>query len=169
MVSSKAFNNTYCANENIELGFIVNLETLRQALKTLHIHGRRWWLASDPVDAIDDGYVVIGHGDEGCIDRLNTVSFRVPVLTRQTPYGGNGRILVLFDASSIAADQPGFYLADGLIEQDFLEDFQCFFGPVKDALIQRMQTGASTPLPSGRNADVLSSGTHEGEYGTVED
>lgn len=169
MAIIQSFKNAHCANDNIEIGFVVNLETLREALKTLNIRGRRWWLASDPADAIDDGYVVIGHGDKNCTDRLNTVSFRVPVLTRQTPYGGTGRILLLFDASVIAADQPGFYLADGLIEQDFLEDFQCFFRPLKDALIQRMQTGASTSLPSGRNADLLSSGTHEDEYGNVQD
>jgi hypothetical protein len=161
MANFQAFRNNYCTNENIELGFVVNLETLREALKTLNIRGRRWWFASDPDDAIDDGYVVIGYGDEGCIDRLNTVSFRLPVLTRQTPYSGTGRILVLFDASSITADQPGFYLADGLIEQDFLEDFQSFFGPVKEALIKRMQFGSPILPPSDDNQGRSRSRTRE--------
>ena len=34
--------------DSIELGFVVNLETLREVLKGLSVNGRRWWIASDP-------------------------------------------------------------------------------------------------------------------------
>jgi hypothetical protein len=37
--------------EEVELGFVANLETLREVLKELSINGRRWWVASDPTDA----------------------------------------------------------------------------------------------------------------------
>jgi hypothetical protein len=39
--------------DEIGLGFVVNLETLREVLKSLSVRGRRWWIASDPADAID--------------------------------------------------------------------------------------------------------------------
>jgi hypothetical protein len=40
----------------VELGLVVNLKTLREALKGLTINGRRWWwIASDPYDAAARG------------------------------------------------------------------------------------------------------------------
>jgi hypothetical protein len=40
----------------VELGFVVDLRTLRETLKVLNIAGRRWWLSSDPQDAAETGY-----------------------------------------------------------------------------------------------------------------
>jgi hypothetical protein len=35
--------------DNVELGFAINLGTLREVLKGLSMNGRRWWIASDPM------------------------------------------------------------------------------------------------------------------------
>jgi hypothetical protein len=34
--------------DEVDLGFVVNLETLRGVLKSMSVNGRKWWIASDP-------------------------------------------------------------------------------------------------------------------------
>jgi hypothetical protein len=92
--------------EEVDLGFVVDLETLREVLKSMSVDGRRWWIASDPIDAIDSHTLTIGHGDPGCQDRLNTLYFRVPVLNDQTPIAGNEKLVLMFDSSVVWAEQP---------------------------------------------------------------
>src|ERR1035438_3955124 len=61
------------------IGLVVSLAMLREVLKGMNVDGRRWWISSDPHDAADAGYLTIAHGTKGCVDRLNTLHFRVPV------------------------------------------------------------------------------------------
>ncbi len=124
----------------VELGLVVNLKTLREVLKVLSIGGKRWWIASDPQDVVEDGAIFIGYGDPHCTDRLNTVTFRVPVLNHETPRGGTDRIVVLLDPSTSSSRNPGCYIEDGRVMQDPLEDFFCFYYPIKRALIALLQT-----------------------------
>ena len=121
----------------LELGFVVSLGTLREVLRDLNIHGRRWWLASDPEDAVEIGYVILGHGCEGCVDRLNTLHFRIPEV------GNDGskktdRVILMLDSSTASAEEPGYYLLDGRITEDPVEDFFNFYGPIEQALIARL-------------------------------
>jgi hypothetical protein len=129
----------YVDCDGLELGFVVNIKTLREALKELSINGRRWWIASDPYDAAARGYVSIGYGDPQCEDRLNTVYFRFPIVGDVTPKGSTDRLLLLIDPSACMPEAPGFYLEDGRLVQDSLEDFLCFYPPLKRALIARLQ------------------------------
>jgi len=39
----------------LELGFVVSLGVLREVLRGLSLNGRRWWIASDPHDAAEEG------------------------------------------------------------------------------------------------------------------
>jgi hypothetical protein len=123
----------------VELGFVVNLKTLREALKELNINGRRWWIASDPYDAAARGYISIGHGDPRCEDRLNTVHFRFPIVGDVTPKISADNVVLLIDPSICTSEAPGFYLENGRVVQDALEDFLCFYPPLKRALITRLQ------------------------------
>jgi hypothetical protein len=125
----------------VELGLVVNLETLREVFKGLSVGGKRWWIASDPQDAVENGAIFIGHGDARCTDRLNTLTFRVPVLNDETPTGGTDRIVVLFDPCTSFSQEPGCYIENGRVMQDPLEDFFCFYHPIKRALIARLQAG----------------------------
>jgi hypothetical protein len=129
--------------DQVELGLVVNLTILREVLKSLSIDGRRWWLASDPQDALTTGSITIGHGDPRCTDRLNTLYFRIPVLGNETPRGGTGGLVLLFDPSTSAAAEPGYYIEDGRVVQDSLEDFHRFHGPIMRGLIARLQAGVS--------------------------
>lgn len=140
MINFDAFADAYYAPPTVELGFLVNLKVLRGVLKSLSVSGRRWWIASDPADAVSRGDLTIGHGDENCVDRLNTLSFRVPVMNRDAPWGGTDHILLLIDDSSIVLEQAGFYVEDGVVEKDELEDLRSFFGPLKSALIRAAQS-----------------------------
>jgi hypothetical protein len=124
----------------VELGLIVNLKTLREVLKGVSIGGKRWWVASDPHDAPARGYVSIGYGDPQCEDRLNTVYFRFPILGDVTPKSSTDRLVLLIDPSTCVPESPGFYLQDGRVMQDSLEDFLCFYPPLKSALIARLQS-----------------------------
>lgn len=123
----------------VELGLLVNLKTLRGILKGLSIDGRRWWVASDPQDAFESGSIMIGHGDPHCEDRLNTLYFRIPVISEEIPWAGTDRLVLLLDPSYVTAEEPGLYIDNCRITQDWLADFVCFFGPIKRALIARMQ------------------------------
>ena len=119
----------------IELGFVVSLKTLRELLKGLSVGARRWWIASDPADALESHYVTIGHGDPGCIDRLNTLYYKVPVLNDESPMVGAERLILLLDPSVISAEQPGLYIEDGRVLRDEFADIECFFQPIRWALI----------------------------------
>jgi hypothetical protein len=125
----------------VELGLVINLKTLREVLKGLSIGGKRWWIASDPQDAVDDGAIFIGHGDSRCVDRLNTLTFRIPILNNETPRGGTDRIVALLDPSTLSSKEPGHYIENGRVTQDLMEDFFCFYYPIKRALIARLQAG----------------------------
>ena len=105
----------------------------------MSIGGRRWWIASDPQDATETGSITIGHGDPHCEDRLNTLYFRFPVVSNGVPKAGMDRLVLLLHPSYVTSEEPSLYIEDGRITQDCLADFVCFFGPIKKALIARMQ------------------------------
>jgi hypothetical protein len=87
--------------DEVDLGFVVNLETLRDVLKAMSVNGRRWWIASDPSDAIATHTVTIGHGDPGCVDRLNTLYFRVPVLNEELTMAGTDKLTLMLAISIV--------------------------------------------------------------------
>jgi hypothetical protein len=124
--------------DGVDLGFVVNLATLREVLKSFSIHGRRWWIASDPPDALETRTVTIGHGDAGCVDRLNTLYFQIPILNQDEPMAGTDRLVLLFDSSVISAEQAGFYVEKGRVLRDHLADLESFFDPIEQALVARL-------------------------------
>jgi hypothetical protein len=124
----------------VDLGFVVNLETLRELLKAMSVDGRTWWIASDPSDAIDTHTVTIGHGDPGCEDRLNTLYYRVPVLNEEMPMAGTDKLTLMLDSSVVSAEQPGIYFEDGRVFKDSVEDLQSFFDPIQRALMAKLQS-----------------------------
>jgi hypothetical protein len=126
--------------DEVDLGFVVNLETLREVLKSMSINGRRWWIASDPGDAIDTHTVTIGHGDPGCEDRLNTLYYRVPVLNDDMPMAGTDKLVLMLDSSVVSAEQPGIYFEDGRVFKDSVEDIQSFHDPIQRALMAKLQS-----------------------------
>jgi hypothetical protein len=119
----------------IELAVVVSLETLRGVLRNLSINGRRWWIASDPTDALESGFLTIGHGDPGCLERLNTLYYRVPILNVEKPYAGSEKLVLLLDSSVVLSEQPGLYLENGRLSEDGFTDLECFFWPIKRGLI----------------------------------
>lgn len=126
--------------DSIELGFVVNLETLREVLKSMSVNGRKWWIASDPGDAIGTHTVTIGHGDPGCDDRLNTLYYRVPVLNEEMPMAGTEKIVLMFDSSIVWAEQPGLYFEGGRVFEDSFADLQSFYDPIQRALLAKLQS-----------------------------
>lgn len=127
--------------EDVELGFIVNLQVLKEVLRTLSTDGKRFWVASDPQDAEDGGYLTIGHGDPRCKDRLNTLYFRIPVVTCEIPQYQRARVVLLFDENHITAESPGFYDNDGILSQSDFRDFRLFFDPIRAGLVARLGAG----------------------------
>jgi hypothetical protein len=126
--------------DEVDLGFVVNLETLREVLKSMSVNGRKWWIASDPIDAIDAHTVTIGHGDPGCEDRLNTLYYRVPVLNEEMPMAGTDKLTLMLDSSVVSAEQPGIYIEDGRVFKDSVVDLQSFYDPIQRALLKRLQS-----------------------------
>jgi hypothetical protein len=101
--------------DQVELGLIVNLTTLREMLKSLSINGKRWWIASDPHDSLTTRSITIGHGDSRCIDRLSTLYFLIPVLGDEAPRRGTDGIVLLFDPNTSVVAEPGCYIEDGRV------------------------------------------------------
>ena len=128
-----------CADmSEVEMGFVVSLGVLREVLRGLNIRGRRWWISSDPHDAAEDGYISVAHGTVGAYDRLNTLHFRVPVIgNERTKF--TDRLILMFDPSTTTAVEPGYYLHDGRILEDPVEDLASFYEPIEGALIARLQ------------------------------
>jgi hypothetical protein len=129
--------------DGVELGFVVSLETLREVLKSMSVNGRKWWITSDPSDAIDTQTVTIGHGDPGCDDRLNTLYFQVPVLNERTPMAGTDKLTLMFDWTVVSPEQPGFYVEDGRIFNDSVEDLKSFYDPIQRALLAKLQSSSA--------------------------
>lgn len=125
--------------EDIDLGVVVNIETLRRVLRDLSVDGRRWWIASDPSDALESGFLTIGHGDPGCIDRLNTLYYRLPVLNEEKPVAGFEKLVLVLDSSVIVPEQPGLYIEDGRLMKDEFADIEGFFMPIKRALAEMLR------------------------------
>jgi hypothetical protein len=127
--------------ENVDLGFVVNLQILKEVLKGLSVDGKKWWIARDPEDAAEGGYLTIAHGYPGCDDRLNTTYFQIPVISSVVPLYHRARLILLFDASYVKAETPGYYMEGGGIVRAPIEDFTAFFCPIHDALVARIRTG----------------------------
>jgi hypothetical protein len=124
----------------IDLGFVINLETLREVLKSMSIDGRTWWIASDPEDALVTHSVTIGHGDAGCEDRLNTLYYRVPLLNEEMPMAGVGKLVLMLDSSVVCPEQPGLYREGDLVFKDSLADLESFYDPLQRALIAKLRS-----------------------------
>jgi hypothetical protein len=125
--------------DEVDLGFVVSLETLREVLKSMRLNGRKWWIASDPADALESHTVTVGHGDPDCHDRLNTLYFRVPVINEDEPMAGTGKLILLFDCSVISAEQAGLYIGEGRVMKDEIADLESFFDPIQRALIAKLR------------------------------
>jgi len=123
----------------LELGIVTSLCTLREVLKKMSIDGKRWWIASDPLDAVENGFLTIGHGDPGCFDRLNTLHFRVPVIGSDFPPERTDRIVLLIEPTTAAGEASGFYLENSQMPEDPVEDFYEFYAPLERALVARLQ------------------------------
>ena len=123
----------------VEVGFVVSLPVLREVLTSLSINGRRWWIASDPIDAITNRFLTLGHGDPHCQDRLNTLYYRIPVLHAEIPRAGAGNLVVLLESSLVVPEQPGLYRENGRVVEDEIEDIQCFLFPILRALAARFE------------------------------
>jgi len=123
--------------DDVDLGFAVNITVLREVLASLTMQGRRWWIASDPADAVRNGWLTIGHGDKRCEDRLNTLYYRVPVLSGDEPGGRTERLVVLLESSVVSPEQPGLYIEKGRVVEDEIEDILCFLLPILRAMAAR--------------------------------
>ena len=91
----------------IEIALVVSIGALRRILRNLHVNGRHWWIASDPEDARETGWISVGWGDQHCTDVLNTQYFRLPILDSAQD-GTPDKLLVLFDASVIVSEDRRF-------------------------------------------------------------
>jgi hypothetical protein len=125
--------------EGVDVGLVVTIGTLRTILRSLNVNGKRWWIASDPHDALETDWITLGHGDQLCTDRLNTVFFRVPVLDA-VPGGSTDRVHLLLDASVIEPVAPGYYLEPGRFVLDCAGDFENFFRPLKQGLLALLES-----------------------------
>jgi len=125
--------------DELDIGFAVNLHTLRDILRGLSLGGKRWFIACDPRQALETHVLTIAHGDRDCIDRLNTLYFDVPVLNAFKPTTGIDRQILLLDSSVISAVDAGLYLENGRVVEDPFADLECFYQPIRKALIDRLR------------------------------
>jgi hypothetical protein len=137
---------------DVELDFVANLKTLRRVFSTLSKNGRRWWIASDPRDAIQMGGILGGHGDPLCRDRLNSVLFNLPVLNDEIPRAGVDSLVFLLDPTTISTTNPGYYLECGRVEQESIADFKAFYQPIRAARVDVPFVDRRNGFPTGVGA-----------------
>jgi len=123
---------------DVEIGFVVNLRTLKEVLQTLKVEGRRWWLACDPEDAIHQRFVEIGYGYPGCDDRLNAVIYRFPVLDGYLPKYRRPDLIVGIDRALADLSYSRPSKGEVMDSVSYMEEFSEFFAPLRGALIARM-------------------------------
>jgi len=121
--------------DDVELAVAVNIETLRQVLRTLSGNGRRWWIACEPAYCLESGCVTLGYGDPGCLDRLNTVYYKLPILNKEPPLGGPDKLVVLLDSSVVVPEQRGLYREGNRVLEDEIADMEDFFAPIARAFV----------------------------------
>ena len=121
---------------DIEVALVVSIGALRRVLRTLHVQGREWWIASDPADAKEIGSISLGWGNRHCTDAANVGHFRIPILDCVQD-NDPGKLLLLFDASCIESEERRFRSTLG----SSVGDFEEFFAPVKAALVARLDSG----------------------------
>ena len=117
----------------------MSLGALREVLKRLSIDGKRWWIACDPTDALETNVITIAHGQRSCIDRLNALYFDVPILNDRKPGASMDRLVLLLDSSVISSVGPGLYMENGRVLEDPFTDLECFYQPIRKALIAMLQ------------------------------
>jgi hypothetical protein len=121
--------------DDVDIAVVVNVEILRQVLRKLSTNGKKWWIACEPAYVLERGFVTIGYGDPGCVDRLNTIYYKAPILNEDPPLGGPDKLVVLLDSSVIVAEQCGLYCGGGRVLQDEMADFEDFFTPIARAMV----------------------------------
>jgi hypothetical protein len=121
--------------DDVDLAIVVKVEILREVLRKMSVNGRRWWIACEPEYALEKGYITIGYGDPNCLDRLNTVLYRIPTLNTDRPLGGPDQLVVLLDSSVVTPEQPGLYRDGDNVVEDEIADIEDFFIPIRRALV----------------------------------
>jgi hypothetical protein len=122
--------------DDVDLAVVVNVEILRQVLKKLSKNGKKWWIACEPAYTLESGFVTVGYGDPGCVDRLNTVYYKLPILNEDPPVGGSDKLVVLLDSSVVVPEQRGLYREGDRVLEDEISDFEDFFTPIERAMAQ---------------------------------
>ena len=84
---------------------------------------------------LESGFLTIGYGDPGCVDRLNTVYYKLPILNEDPPLGGPDKQVVLVDSSVVVAEQCGLYREGDRVLQDEIADIEDFFTPIARAMV----------------------------------
>ena len=121
--------------DDVEIAVVVNVEILRQVLQKLSRNGKKWWIACEPGYALESGFVAIGYGDPGCVDRLNTIYYKVPILNEDPPLGGPDKLVVLLDSSVVVPEQRGLYREGDRVLEDEIADFEDFFMPIARGMV----------------------------------
>jgi hypothetical protein len=121
--------------DDIEIALVVNVEILRQVLKKLSSNGKRWWIACEPAYVLENGFLTVGYGDPGCVDRLNTVYYKLPLLNDDPPLGGPDKLVVVLDSSVVVPEQRGLYREGNRVLEDEIADIEDFFLPITRALV----------------------------------
>lgn len=126
----------------VDIALLVSTKTFRHVLNELRGNGNRWWLASDPADAGENGYILVGFGEPLCTDRLNAAFFRIPVLDGGSAGLADGVYLVIAPAL-IEQLENGCCQQRGCHGRSCVGEFEEFYFPIKDALA-RLQAAGDT-------------------------
>jgi hypothetical protein len=124
--------------DGTSVGLVVELNVLRGVITTLNIGGKHWWLVTNPTHAAARGSVTIAHGYEDCYDRFNTLYFETPVVSRDETSWDDPRIFVLIKRSEWKSTEPQLRLKSHWSMRDCIDDLDCAFYPLQNALIERI-------------------------------
>ena len=117
-------------------GLVLSVMTLRRVLGKLTGERGGWWLEEPLVTHLGDDnlpMIQVFHCLSGPDQVTDELSFLVPVIGDPNR---SDRSLVCFVPELLQPFMEGLYLEDGRVVGDFVTDFERFWSPLKNALLQ---------------------------------
>jgi len=122
------------------VGLVISVGKLRSVIRCLGVNGRRYWIASDPADALETGAITVGFGGRECTDPLNRAFFRIPIVGEGAGVTPDS-IILLLDPAVITSEDRGYHLDKKRFIAECPVDFDEFYSPLKNELLRILHTG----------------------------
>jgi len=119
-------------------GYILSIADLRRVFSLISHGSQRWWIENNVTLRRDPGkqtfWLTLYHANPRPGQMTDEISFQSPVLPVSMVSSWEETALVCLDPEIIRPQVEGLYLENDRVVGDFLEDWNLFWQPIKQAL-----------------------------------